>query len=318
MKIVILDGHTLNPGDLDWQPLEQLGKLQVYDRTAPEQIMERSKGAQAVIVNKVKLDKNILGQLKDLKYIGVSATGFDIVDTEFASKQKITVTNVPGYGTSAVAQHTFALVLEACNHTGLHIADVKEGGWANNSDWCYWKKSLLELHGKNLGIVGFGRIGSAVAKIARAFGMNILVYNPGRKKQLPERATSLALEELLQKSDFISLHCPLTNSNQQFINRNTLGLMKKSAWLINTSRGGLINEADLAQGLKKQIIAGAALDVLAQEPPPADHPLLHLSNCFITPHQAWCAKESRQRLLNTLVQNLKQYLLNKPVNVVNR
>lgn len=317
MNIVILDGYTLNPGDQDWAPVYALGQVTIYDRSGPEQIIERAADADAVLVNKVVLNENILSQLPKLKYIGVCATGYNNIDTGSASKCGITVTNVKAYGPASVAQHTFSLLLALTNHTELHSQSVRKGDWATSEDFCYWKTPLVELAGKTIGLVGLGDIGSHVAAIALAFGMKVIAYrkNPGQTKD-PD-IEMVSLETLFRQSDVISLHCPLTEETRHLINAERLSWMKPTAYLLNTGRGPLINEEDLANALYSNVIAGAGLDVLSAEPPKADNPLLTAPNCIITPHIAWASFEARKRLLQMVADNLKAFKEGKATNVVN-
>lgn len=317
MKIVVLDGYTLNPGDLSWDGFERLGQVEVYDRTAPELAKERAREAHVVLTNKTPVRAELLAKLPALKYIGVLATGYDNVDVQTAGERGIAVTNVPGYGTESVAQTVFALLLELCQHVGLHDRSVKAGDWTASPDFSYWKTPLTELSGKTIGIVGYGRIGESVARIAHAFGMKVAAY-----KRHPYGAPPFDgfewtdLPELLEKSDVVSLHCPLTPDTEELINRDSLARMKRSAFLINTARGRLIEEQDLADCLNTGRIAGAGLDVLSAEPPPADHPLLSAANCIVTPHQAWATREARARLMATAVGNLEAFLAGKSANRV--
>ncbi len=315
MNIVVLDGHALNPGDLSWAPMEAMGNLTVYPRSNPEQIVNRAKSAQIALTNKSLLLKKQLSQLPELKFIGVMATGYNIVDVETAQEMGIKVSNVSGYSTDSVAQHTMALILELSNRVGLHQKDVAQGGWSKSIDWSYWHKPLVELAGKNLGIIGFGNIGQATSKMARAFGMKVLVYHP-RIEDSTDDYQLVSLDELFSLSDFISLHVPLTGETKHLVNHERLKQMKVTANLINTSRGPLINEADLRWALDHGEIAGAALDVLSSEPPPADHPLIGAPNCLITPHQAWASFESRSRLMEETVKNVKAFIKGQPRNVV--
>lgn len=316
-KIVVLDGHTLNPGDLSWEPLKALGSLTVHDRTPPGEVAERAKDAEIVFTNKALLPREVIEVLRELRYIGVLATGFNIVDVEAAAERGIPVCNVPGYGSPSVAQLTFALILELAQGVGQHSAGVREGKWSASPDFCYWEQPLVELQDLTLGLIGCGAIGSAVARIAGAFGMRVVAMT--RSGNVPEGVESVELEELLRKADVVSLHCPLTAENEGMINAERLGLMKPSAFLINTGRGPLINEADLAAALEAGTIAGAGLDVLSKEPPPPDNPLLQARNCLITPHLAWATRAARLRLLNITVDNLRTWLEGKPpVNVVNQ
>lgn len=319
INIVVLDGYTLNPGDNPWTEFEALGNLTVYDRTInPADIVPRSKDADVLITNKTPITKETIDQLPRLKYIGVIATGYNVVDFKYARQKGIPVTNIPEYGTVNVAQFTFALLLELCHHVGHHDKVVKEGKWSNQPDFCFWDYPLIELYGRTLGIVGFGRIGRRVGEIGRAFGMNILAYDTYRQNPPSYPFEWAEVEDLLKRSDVVSLHCPLFPENTGMINKNTLKLMKKSAFLINVARGGLVVDEDLADALNKGVIAGAALDVVGfTEPPKADNPLLKAKNCIVTPHIAWATLEARKRLMHTAAENLKAFLEGKPINVVN-
>jgi glycerate dehydrogenase len=312
-KIVITDGYTLNPGDLSWEAFQQLGEVIYFDRTRPEEVAERCREATIIITNKTPVTEDSINRAKRLKLIAVTATGYNIVDVASAKKRSIVVCNVPEYGTHSVAQHTFALLLELTNQVGRHAQSVKAGDWVKSIDWSYSHAPIIELKDKILGIVGLGRIGNQTAEIAVALGMRI-IHHGGKPMKID--ANRVGLETLFLESDFISLHCPLKSDNQGFVNKTMLATMKKSAFLINTSRGQLINEADLAAALADGLLAGAALDVLSKEPPPEDHPLLNLSNCIITPHNAWLSFEARQRIMNTSFNNIKSALSGKPVNVV--
>ncbi|TDB66027.1 D-2-hydroxyacid dehydrogenase [Arundinibacter roseus] len=315
MNIVFLDGYTLNPGDMSWNPLETLGNFTVYDRTAPEDIVTRALDADIVLSNKVMLSAETLQQLPKLRYIGVTATGYNNVDIQAAQRLGITVTNVRGYSTPAVAQHTLSLLLALTNHTELHSQSTRQGDWANAKDWCYWKTPLVELSGKTMGLIGLGDIGAQVAKIALAMGMRVLAH---RKSQLPAGAgiELVALETLFRESDVVSLHCPLTDETREIINADSLALLKKTAYLINTGRGPLIHEGALAHALHAGDLAGAALDVLSNEPPKADNPLLTAPNCIITPHIAWAFQESRIRLLQLVAENIAAFQHGEAINVV--
>ncbi|MFG6687191.1 D-2-hydroxyacid dehydrogenase [Mariniflexile sp. HNIBRBA6329] len=320
MKMVVLDGYTLNPGDLTWESLKQIGDLKVYDRTDfnPKKVLETIGEAEVIFTNKVPIPKEVLTQAPNLKYIGVLATGYNIIDVEVARDLNIVVTNVPNYGTAAVAQFTMGLLLEMCHHIGDHNNAVKKGEWTKSLDFCFWNKPLIELAGKNLGIIGFGRIGQATAKIAQTFGLNILAYNRSKDFSL-ETSTCryVELEELFEKSDIISLHCPLFESTEGIINKQNIAKMKDGVMIINTARGGLIVEEDLKEALNSGKVAGAAVDVVSSEPIQENNPLLKAKNCIITPHIAWAAKESRARLLQFVVDNLKAYLSGNPENVIN-
>ncbi len=315
MKIVILDGYTLNPGDLSWKGIESLGDCTVYDRTEPDKIFERAKNADIIFTNKVVLNKSVISQLPLLKFISVLATGYNVVDMQAANDAGITVTNIPAYSTASVAQMVFSHILNFAQNVSVHANSVIAGDWAKSVDFSYRKKTQTELAGKTLGIIGFGQIGQAVAKIGLAFGMNI-IFNNRSRKSTGLQATQVELETLLADSDFISINCPLTNDNIGFINQSTISKMKPSAFLINTGRGPLINEHDLAEALNTGRIAGAGLDVLSTEPPAADNPLIKAKNCFITPHIAWATLEARTRLMNIATENLKAFLNGNPVNVV--
>ncbi len=316
LKIVVLDGHTLNPGDLDWGELEALGECAVFDRTPAEAVLARAADAEAVLTNKSPLDRGTLAGLPRLRYIGVLATGYNVVDIAAARERGIVVTNVPDYSTRSVAQHVFALLLELTQRTGHHADSVRAGLWSACPDFCYWDYPLIELDGLTMGIVGFGRIGRATAALAAAFGMRVLAAGSGPLKELPPHARAVNLEALLAESDVVSLHCPLTPATTGLIDARRLALMKPTAYLINTGRGPLVNEADLADALNSGRIAGAGLDVLAKEPPPADCPLLTARNCIITPHIAWATRAARARLMRAVVANLRAYLAGCPVNVV--
>lgn len=318
MKIVVLDGYTLNPGDLDWRGLEQFGELAVYDRTAEDQIVERSRDAEILFTNKTPLRKHVLQELPSLKYIGVLATGYNVIDTEYAASRGIPVANVPGYGTASVVQMTIALLLELCQNVSRHSDSVHAGEWASCPDFCYWKYPLTELAGKTIGIIGYGSIGRQVGNVAAAFGMKVLGYSRTQTDQSRHSYFRWAsIENLLKESDVVSLHCPLFPETKNIINRESLALMKSSAFLINTSRGPLIQEEDLAHALNAGAIAGAALDVLSTEPPLNGNVLINAKNCIITPHIAWATREARLRLMKATEQNLRAFLEGNPVNVVN-
>lgn len=318
MKIVILDAYTSNPGDLSWDKFSALGELCVYERTAKEEILERCKDAEIILDNKVVLDRETLAQLPKLKYIGVLATGYNIIDVQAATELGITVCNVPTYSTRAVAQLTFALILEFYNGVAAHNEAVHAGEWTACKDFCFQKTPLLELSGKTFGIVGFGKIGQEVAKIADVFGMNILCCVKSPKPQPSfENFRFVSLDELAEKSDIISFHCPLTQETKGLVNAEFISKMKNNAIIINTARGPIIDEKALAAALDSGKIAGAAVDVLSCEPPKSDNPLLSCKNCIITPHIAWAGYETRERLLEIVYQNLKSFLDGEPINVVN-
>lgn len=316
-KIVVLDGYTLNPGDLSWDEWKQFGEITVYDRTPEDLVLKRIDDAGIILTNKTVLTGEIFDRAPHIRYVGVLATGYNVVDIAAAREKGITVTNIPAYGTAAVAQMTFALLLEMCHHVGAHSEAVKKGAWTDSADFCFWNYPLIELAGKNLGIIGFGRIGQAVGKIARAMGMNVLVHDPHPEK-IPESGSLkyVKLGQLFADADIISLHCPLQDSTEGMINRKTIAMMKDGVMIINTARGPLINEEDLATALDSKKVAGAALDVLSREPPGNDNPLLSAKNCIITPHISWAPKESRERLMDIAMNNVKQFLAGKTVNDV--
>ncbi len=320
MKIVVLDGYTLNPGDLNWDGVKQFGELTVYDRTGftPENVIKTIGDADVVFTNKTPLPKAVLENVPSVKYIGVLATGYNVVDSAAAKELGIKVTNIPTYGTTAVAQFSMALLLELCHHVGAHADAVKNGDWTNCADFCFWNYPLIELAGKNMGLIGFGRIGQATAKVAQAFGMNILAFDSFQNPALEsDTCKYVSLDELLAQSDFISLHCPLMDSTMGIINKDTIAKMKDGVMIINTSRGPLVVEQDLCDALNSGKVAGAAVDVVSSEPIAASNPLLQAKNCIITPHIAWAPKESRSRLMNIAVDNLAAFVSGSPVNVVN-
>lgn len=307
MKIVVLDGYGLNPGDLSWSAWETLGELKVYDRTSPSELLERSEGAEVLITNKTLITANDMALLPELKYIGVLATGYNVVDIDAAKARGIVVTNIPAYSTASVAQMVFAHVLNITQRVGYYADENTQGRWTNNADFCYWDTNLVELDGKKMGIVGYGNIGKATARIALAFGMEVFAYTSKDQKDLPQGVKKATLDELFAESDVISLHCPLTPDTKELVNANRLKTMKPNAILINTGRGPLVNEQDLADALNEGRIAGAGLDVLSVEPSVADNPLLRAKNCFITPHIAWATKEARTRLMDIAINNLRSY-----------
>jgi glycerate dehydrogenase len=314
MKIVIIDGFTLFSDDLDWHIFEQFGEVIYHDRTPSDLIVERSKNAQIILNNKVPFSEKTINQLPDLQMIGMFATGYNVIDTKATASRNITVCNVPGYGTNSVAQHAFALLLELSNHAGKNAQSVANGDWVSAKDWCYTRSPIIELAGKTLGIVGFGNIGQQMANIGNAFGMKVIYYSRSSKNH--GFAAEKGLEELFEESDFISLNCPLTSDNQHFVNYDLLSKMKKTAFLINTSRGALIEETDLANALNEGLLAGAGLDVLSNEPPLANSPLLNAKNCIITPHNAWISLEARQRIMDVTIENIKAFLGGKAINIV--
>lgn len=318
MKIVVLDGYTLNPGDLSWEGLEKIGSCTFYDRTPADKIVERIGDAQIVITNKTPLTQETFAACPQIGYVGVLATGYNVVDVDAAKARGVVVTNIPTYGTSAVSQFVFALLLEICHHVGAHDAAVRNGEWAKSGDFSFWNYPLIELKDKTMGIVGFGRIGQATAQIANAFGMKVLAFDSYQNKALETDMLRYAdLDELYAQSDVISLHCPLFDSTKGMINKESLAKMKRGVMIINTSRGPLIVEKDLAEALASGQVLAAGLDVVESEPIPADSALLKAPNCLITPHIAWAPTESRARLLNIAVDNVAAYLAGKPVNVVN-
>lgn len=324
MKIVVLDGYTLNPGDLSWDRLERLGELSVYDRTAfnltdKHLVIERGKDADIILLNKTILNREMMDQMPYLKYVGVLATGYNIVDVDAAKEKGIVVTNIPTYGTYAVAQMAIALLLELCHHAGAHGEAVANGEWAENPDWSFWKYPLVELAGKTIGIIGYGRIGRTVGGIAKALGMKVLAMANNPDHSLEDEMMRYAcLDEILSESDVISLHCPLTNSTKGIINKDTISRMKDGVMIINNSRGPLIVEEDLRDALNSGKVGGAALDVVSSEPIKSDNPLLSAKNCIITPHISWAPKEARIRLMDYTIENLEAYLNGKAINVVNK
>lgn len=316
-KLVILDGYTLNPGDLSWDALREFCDVVIFERTPAALTKERCTDADFVFTNKVIFDAELIAQLPKLKYIGVLATGYNVVDLEAAKQQNIIVTNIPAYSTNSVAQLVFAHILAHCNRIEHHHHHVSSGGWSSSIDFSYFLTPQTEIAGKTLGIVGYGKIGSQIARIALAFDMNVLISNRSIKENLPDGIRQVSTETLFQLSDIISINCPLTDSNKGFVNRQLISLMKPNALLINTGRGPLINEKDLAEALNDVTIAGASLDVLSTEPPSPDNPLLTAKNCIITPHIAWATIEARTRLMNIATENLKNFIQGSPTNVVN-
>jgi len=316
MKIVVLDGYTLNPGDLRWNSIRNLGECSIYDHTPTEKTIERSAAAQAVFTNKVVFSKDIIEKLPELKFIGVLATGYNVVDIEAAEKAGIVVTNIPAYSTLSVAQMVFSHILNFVQNVSVHAHSVREGEWCRSTHFSYQKTPQIELAGKTLGIIGFGRIGQAVAGIGLAFGMKVIFNNRSNKKTSPDVCRT-DMDTLLAESDFISINCPLTEDNEKFINKDTISKMKPEVFLVNTGRGPLINEKDLAEALNQGKIAGAGLDVLSEEPPKPDNPLIKAKNCYITPHIAWATREARMRLMKIAAENLKAFIAGNPQNVVN-
>lgn len=316
MNIVVLDGYALNPGDLSWEPLQALGSLKIYDRSLPEQVAERASQADIILTNKAIVSGDTIRRLAGLRYIGVMATGYNVVDINAAHAQGIIVTNVPAYGSASVAQLTFSLILELCQGVGVHAESVRKGEWAQSKDFSYWKIPLVELQGKTIAIIGFGEIGRAVATIALAFGMEVIVSHKHPERDKMPGVTFKDQATCFREADIVSLHCPLNAENKGFVNAGLLATMKSSALLINTSRGPLINEPDLVTALNNGVIAGAGLDVLSTEPPAAGHPLFLARNCLITPHIAWATLEARKRLMDKAVGNVKAFLEGKPENVI--
>lgn len=316
MKIVCLDGYTSNPGDISWAPVEQFGELTVYDRTDPEDTAERCMDADIVITNKTVMTREIMSALPKLKFITFLATGTNSVDLKSAADLGIVVSNAPDYSTVTVAQTTFALLLELCINVGVHSQIVKSGEWTRSKHFSFQNTPLFELYVKTLGIIGYGAIGHEVRKIAKAFGMNILIHSRTRKPDI-EDSEWCSLEELLANSDVVTIHCPLTESNAKMINKDTIALMKDGAFLINTARGGLLDEQAVADALNSEKLAGVAVDVLSQEPPVDPNPLITAKNCFITPHIAWATKDARTRLIQIQGDNIKAFLDGKPINKVN-
>ena len=318
MRIVVLDGHTLNPGDNPWTEVEKQGDFAVYDRTEPDLILSRAADAEIVLTNKTALSAETLAQLPKLQFIAVLSTGYNVVDVEAAAERGIPVSNVPVYGTDSVAQFTFALILELCHRVALHSQAVHDGEWAKCPDFCFWKTPLVELVGRKMGIVGFGRIGRRVGELAHAFGMDVLAYDafPGDAPGYQPFAWKM-LDEVFADADVVSLHCPQTADNVGLVNKRTLGLMKSDAIFINAARGGLVNEADLADALNAGRIAGAAMDVVSTEPIRDDNPLLGATNCIITPHMAWATVSARRRLMQTTADSIAAFIKGEPINVVN-
>ena len=320
MKIVVLDGHTENPGDLSWSSLEALGQVSIYPRTSYVEapiIAQRIGEAEIVITNKTPITRQVIDQCPSIRMIAALSTGYNVIDYEYAREKGIPVCNVPSYGTASVSQFAIALLLEICHHVGHHSQSVHAGNWTANQDWCYWDTPQMELDGKTMGIIGFGRIGQATGKIARALGMNILAYDSVQTESGRAIGTYVDLDTLLAQADVISLHCPLFPETQGIINRERIAKMKDGAILINNSRGPLVVEQDLADALNSGKLAAASVDVVSTEPIQADNPLLSAKNCIITPHISWAPKESRQRIMDITVDNVKAFLSGSPINVVN-
>lgn len=317
MKITVLDGYGMNPGDLSWDGLRALGDVTVYDRTPAAEVIDRAAGSEILLTNKTVLDRDTIERLPGLRYIGVLATGYNVVDTEAAREHGVTVTNIPAYSTASVAQMVFSLLLAVTNGVEHYTADNRAGRWSRSADFCYWDEPLVELAGKTFGIVGFGNIGQAVARIALAFGMKVVAFTSKPAGSLPEGVGKVSLDELLAESDVVSLHCPLTESTRHMINASTLARMKPTAILINTGRGPLVDETALADALNCGALRGAGVDVLSCEPPSAGNPLLYARNCYITPHLGWATVEARKRLMDIAVANVAAFIGGTPVNVVN-
>lgn len=316
IKLVILDAYATNPGDLSWSPIEAMANCTIHDRTSPSDVVARIGDADAVLLNKAVLDAHAISRSPNLKYVGILATGWNTVDLAAARSHGIVVTNVPGYSTDSVAQHTIALLLELTNHVALHSADAKAGGWPRSADYCYQLSPQIELAGKTIGLVGFGQIGQAVARIARSLGMRVLAHRRQTSSPPPAGVEYVALDRLFRDSDVVSLHCPLSPATAGLVDAARLAQMKPSALLINTSRGPLVVERDLADALRAGRIAGAAVDVLSTEPPAADNPLLAAPRCFVTPHIAWATAAARRRLIDIAAQNLRAFLAGKPIHQV--
>lgn len=313
MKIVVLDGYTLNPGDLSWEKLEKLGEITVYDRTAPEDVITRIGDAPVILTNKVVIDRKVMIACPSLKYVGVLATGYNVVDIATANELGITVTNIPAYSTDSVAQMVFAHILNITNDIARYADEAKIGKWSANPDFCYWNKPIIELANKTLGVVGLGNIGMAVARIALAFGMKVIAATSKPQSTLPDGITAGTVQDVLKNADIISLHCPLTDSTREMINSESIKTMKRTAILINTGRGPLVNEQDLATALNNKGIAAFGTDVLSIEPACTDNPLLKAKNCYITPHIAWATTEARTRLMTIAVENVRQFIAGETV-----
>lgn len=314
-SIVVLDGYTLNPGDNPWDGLAKLGRLSVHDRTRSADVLERASGSTILLTNKTPLPAAVIESLPELRFIGVLATGYNVVDVAAARRRGIPVSNVPTYGTSTVAQHVFALILELCHHVGLHSDSVRAGDWSSSPDFCYWKAPLLELEGRTLGLVGRGRIANRVAEIARSFGMRVRIASCSRPDG--DDGELAPLEDLFENSDIVSLHCALTPASAGLVSADRLARMKPGALLINTARGALVDESALHAALASGHLGAAALDVLSAEPPPPNHPLLSAPRCLVTPHMAWSGRDARKRLMDTTISNVQAFLSGRPINLVN-
>lgn len=318
MKITVLDGYSLNPGDMSWDGLKELGEVEIFDRTPQDQVVERAKDSEIILTNKVKIDDEIMEQLPQLMYVGVLATGYNVVDVKAASKRGIIVTNIPTYSTDSVAQMTFAHILAIANRVEHYAIENRKGRWSSNPDFCYWDTPLVDLTGKNLGIVGLGHIGRRVAVIAQQFGMDVFTYTSKTSSELPRGVQKTTLEGLYAVSDILTLHCPLTEETRELINARSIAKMKKGSIIINTGRGQLVNEHDVAEALKSGYLCGYGADVMCEEPPKADNELLLQPNAFITPHIAWASMDSRNRLMDQTIKNVKAFINGRPINVVNR
>lgn len=316
MKIVVLDGYAANPGDLSWDGLKALGECTIYDRTAPEDVLERAKGAEVILTNKVAITAGHMAALPELKYIGVLATGYNIIDIAAAKERGIIVTNIPAYSTPSVAQMVFAHILNITNRVQHYTDEIREGKWTDSNDFCFWDTPLIELLGKKIGLIGLGQTGYNTARLAIGFGMKVWAYTSKSRLQLPPEIRKAELNQLFRECDIVSLHCPLTEATRNLVNAERLAMMKPTAIIINTARGPLVNEQDLANALNSGKIYAAGVDVLSTEPPRADNPLLTAQNCFITPHIAWATSAARERLQTILLENIKAYLDGKPVNNV--
>lgn len=316
MKIVVLDGYTVNPGDLSWSNLESLGECAIYDRTSPEELIGRAAEAEVILTNKVAITADDMDKLPQLKYIGILATGYNIIDIDAAKKRGIIVTNIPAYSTPSVGQMVFAHILNITQRVGHYAEEVSNGVWSNQPDFCYWDTPLMELLGKKIGLIGLGQTGYNTARIGLGFGMKVWAYTSKSRLQLPPEIKKMELDTIFRECDVISLHCPLTEDTKELVNAKRLSLMKPTSILINTGRGGLVNEQDLADALNNKKLYAAGLDVLSSEPPKADNPLLTARNCFITPHIAWATLAARERLVNIMCENIKAYIAGKPINNV--
>lgn len=317
MKIVVMDGKGVNPGDMSWKQIQQFGELIVYERTASEEIIDHVGDAEIVLTNKTVFDEDTIAKLKNVKYIGVLATGYNVVDLKAASKRGIVVTNIPAYSTDSVAQMTFAHILNVTNHVDHYARASRDGEWSRCPDFCYWDKPLVELAGKTIGIIGLGNIGMKVANIALNFGMNVIAYTSKKLKEIPNGINKASIDNILSDSDIISLHCPLTKQTRELINKDSIAKMKRGVIVVNTGRGPLVNEEDVANALHNGLIGAYCADVMCSEPPSADNPLFVEQNAYITPHVAWASKEARIRLMDIAEKNIHSFLSGKPINVVN-